>query len=131
MDATYLYLPAPHLAIVTCEDGRKVTMGNVHSEADAETARDFAIAAWEAADAAEAERQQEAERRRQLWEEGRVLEEAAQKVAKAAATPSALKFLTFIKLCHHKETVPYFNEIAAELARLAEEEKEALEGEDA
>lgn len=130
MDATYLYLPAPHLAIVTADDGRKVTMGGVFSEADAERAKQTAIALWEAADAAEVKRQQEAERRRQLWEEGRILEDAAQKIAKAAATPGALKFLTFLKLIHHKETVPYFDDITAELARLADEEKAAIDGED-
>lgn len=130
MTATVQYLPAPHLAIVTADDGRKVTMGGVFSEADAERAKQTAIAIWEAADAAEAERKQEAERRRQLWEEGRILEEAAQKIAKAAATPSALKFLTFLKLVHHKETVPYFDEITAELSRLADEEKAAIDGEE-
>ena len=130
MQATYQYLPAPHLAIVTADDGRKVTMGGVNSEADAERAKQTAISLWEAADAAEAQRQQEAERRRQLWEEGRILEDAAQKIAKAAATPGALKFLTFLKLVHHKETVPYFDEITAELARLADEEKAAIDGEE-
>lgn len=127
MDATYQYLPAPHLAIVTAEDGRKVTMGAIYSDADAERAKDTAIALWEAADEEEAQRQQEAERRLQLWEEGKVLEAAAQRVAKAAATPQALGFLTFLKLVHHKETVPYFDEITAELARLADEEKTALD----
>lgn len=130
MQATCLYLPAPHLAIVTCEDGRRVTMGAVFSETDAERAKNAAIAAWEAADAAEAERQQQAERRSQLWEEGKAVEAAAQKIAKATATPHALGFLTFLKLCHHRETVPCIDEITAELARLAAEEKEALEGED-
>lgn len=130
MGATYLYLPAPHLAIVTADDGRKVTMGGVFSEADAERAKQTAIALWEAADAAEAERQQDAERRRQLWNEDKVLDAAAQKIAKAAVTPQALGFLTFLKLVHHKETVPYFAEITAELARLADEEKAAIDGEE-
>jgi len=129
MQATVQYLPAPHLAIITADDGRKVTMGGIFSDADAERAKETAISLWETADAAEAERQQEAERRRQLWEEGRVLEAAAQKLAKATATPHAMGFLTFLKLVHHRETVPYFDEISAELARLAEEEKEAIDGE--
>lgn len=129
MNAEVRYLPAPHLAIVTADDGRKVTMGGVFSEAAAERAKETAIALWDAADAAEAERQQEAERRRQLWEEGKILEAAAQRIAKAAATPQALGFLTFLKLVHHKETVPYFDEITAELARLADEEKAAIDGE--
>lgn len=130
MDATYLYLPAPNLAIVTADNGRKVTMGGVFSEADAERAKETAISLWEAADAAEAERHQEAERRIQLWNEGKVLEAASQKIAKAAATPQALGFLTFLKVVHHKETVPYFDEITAELARLADEERAAIDGEE-
>ena len=112
LTATAKYIPPARIAIVTASDGRRCTMGNVATEAEVQAAIDFAVARWEAADAAEAERK--AERQRAISAEG-----VAQAVAKAAATPKALSFLTFLRVIQYKETCPYFDEIRSELDRLA------------
>lgn len=74
-------------------------------------------------------KEQAAEDRREAWDAKRAAEWVAQKIARAAALPNATAFLTFCKLCHHKETIPYLDEIRAEFARLDEEERAALYGE--
>ena len=57
-------------------------------------------------------------------------ESVAQAIAKAAATPKALSFLTFLRLITYRDTCPYYDEIKAEMDRLAAE-AEAAEREEA
>jgi len=93
--------------------------------ADAEAAESIRLELLADAEAKE----QAAQDRRDAWDAKRAAEWVAQKIARAAATPNAASFLAFCKLCHHKETIPYLDEIKAEFARLDEEERAALDGE--
>lgn len=61
------------------------------------------------------------------WDAARAAEWIARAAARVAVAPSAASFLAFLKLVHHKESVPLLDEIRTEIARLDEEEKEALE----
>ncbi len=93
--------------------------------ADAEEAETIRLELLADAEAKE----QAAQERRDAWDAKRAAEWVAQKIARAAAIPNATAFLTFVKLCHHKETIPYLDEIRAEFDRLDEEERAALDGE--
>ena len=118
LTATAKWIPPARTAIVTASDGRRCAMGNVATQADVENAISFAVARWEAEDDAAEQARQEAEARRQAWDADRAAEEIAQRVAKAAALPSFTKALAFLKLVKHKETVPLFDEVLAEMERL-------------
>lgn len=93
--------------------------------ADADTAETVRLELLADAEAKE----QAAQQRRDAWDAKRAAEWIAQKIARAAALPNATAFLAFCKLCHHKETIPFLDEIRAEFARLDEEERAALDGE--
>ena len=93
--------------------------------ADAEAAETVRLELLADAEAKE----QAAQDRRDAWDAKRAAEWVAQKIARAAAIPNATAFLAFVRLCHHKETIPYLDEIRAEFARLDEEERAALDGE--
>lgn len=90
---------------------RRPCMGISSAEA-AEAKRLEILAELEAKEAEEAEDRQERQRAIDA-------EAVAQAIAKAAVTPKALSFLTFLRLIKYKETCPYFDDIRTELDRLA------------
>ena len=117
MQATAKWIPVANLAMVTGEDGRKACVQGILSQAEADDAATATAARWEAEDAAEAARQSEHKRKVDA-------EAIAQKIAKATATPHFAAALTFLRLIKFKETCPYFDEIRAELDRLAQDDWE-------
>lgn len=102
-------------------NGVRVPRFGVIDAAAAETIRLELLADAEA-------KEQSAKQRRDAWDSKRAAEWVSQKIARAAALPNATAFLAFCKLCHHKETIPFLDEIRAEFARLDEEERAALDG---
>lgn len=118
LTATAKWIPPARVAVVTASDGRRCTMGNVATQADVQAAIDFALARWTAEDEAAAREAAEREARRQAWDADRAAEAVKQAVAKAAATPHFAGSLAFLKLVKHKETVPFFDEVLAEMKRL-------------
>lgn len=116
--ASAKWIAPARVAIVTASDGRRCTMGNVATQADVQNAIDSALARWTAEDEAAAQEAAEREARRQAWDADISAEAVKQAVAKAAATPHFAGSLTFLKLVKHKETVPFFDEVLAEMERL-------------
>lgn len=97
----------------------------------------FGIADAEAAEAkrlellAEAEEKEaQREAKRQERQSAINAEAIAQAIAKAAATPNFAKSLAFLKLVKYRDTVPYFDEIKAEMDRLQAEADAAERGEE-
>ncbi len=117
MKASATWYPGASLAMIHGEDGRQACVVGIHSQEEAEAAATATAERWDAEDAAEAERKSE--------HKSRVDAEAIkQAVAKATATPHFLASLTFLKLIKYRDTCPYFDEIRAELDRLAQNDFE-------
>ena len=104
-------------------NGTKTPRFGVRTPEEAEALRLEILAEAEAAEAAREQRRQE--RQAKISAEG-----VARAIAKATATPHFAGSLTFLKLVQYKDTVPYFDEVYAEMKRLQDEADAAERGEE-
>lgn len=95
-------------------NGVKTPRFGVKTLEDAQALRLTLLAEAEAAEAAREQRRQERQQKIDA-------EAIARAAAKAIATPHFSGTLTFLKLAQYKDTVPYFDEVYAEMKRLQAE----------